>query len=108
MGREFSKDFYNSKLWKRVRKGILMRDNYICQHCGKPASAVHHIIHLSPENIGDDNITINPENLISLCRDCHFLEHKGEHGLGRITEDNYPYMFDENGNIILKPSHSQK
>lgn len=102
MGREFSKDFYNSKEWKKVRSFVLMRDNYLCCHCGKPATEVHHKIHLTPDNVYDLKVNLNPENLVSLCRDCHFEEHRGEHGKGRMVEESYPYAFDENGFLIPK------
>ena len=70
--------------------------------CGRPAEEVHHIIHLSPENINDPSITMNQANLISLCKACHFEEHKGEHARGRETGDNYQYTFDENGMLVKK------
>lgn len=103
MSREFSYGFYHSKLWKDVRKTILMRDNYLCRHCNKPAQEVHHIIHLNPDNINDQNVTINPNNLISLCKDCHFKEHYTDKGNGhrKVTADVLPsYSFDENGYVI--------
>lgn len=78
MARDFSKSFYNSKEWKMVRESALRRDNYLCVLCGKPADEVHHIKHLSPDNILDTSITLNLDNLASLCRDCHFAEHKEE------------------------------
>ena len=102
MAREFSKAFYNSKEWAQVREAVLMRDKYLCQHCMKPATEVHHIIHLSPENIGDMSIALNMDNLVSLCRDCHFEEHRGEHGTGRAKEEQYEYEFDETGMLVPK------
>lgn len=100
MAREFSKAFYHSKLWQDTRELILKRDNYLCVHCGRPAEEVHHKIRLTPINIEDLNITTNPENLISLCKDCHFEEHRGEHATGRQSKEDYPYVFDANGNLI--------
>ena len=102
MAREFSKSFYNSKEWQTVRESVLMRDKYLCQHCGKPAEEVHHIIHLSPKNIGDISITLNMDNLVSLCKDCHFQEHRGEHGKGRQVKESYDYEFDANGMLVQK------
>ena len=105
MARDFAQPFYHSPEWQRVRQAVLMRDRFLCVKCGAPAEEVHHKIHLSPSNIGDTNITMNPENLISLCRECHFNEHRGDHAGGRKakeTADNYPYEFDANGNLIEK------
>ena len=83
-----------------------MRDKYLCVKCAEigkviPAEEVHHIIHLSPKNINDPSISLNMDNLISLCREHHFEEHRGEHGRGRQVQEAYPYEFDENG--MLRP-----
>lgn len=102
MARNFSKSFYNSKEWNNVRTAVLMRDKYLCQHCGRPATEVHHIIHLTPDNVHDPAVSMNMDNLVSLCRDCHFEEHKGEHGKGLQTRESYEYTFDENGMLIKK------
>ena len=105
MARNFAKPFYNSPEWQKVRQAVLMRDRFLCVKCGKPAEEVHHKKHLTPENIGDPRITMNMDNLISLCKDCHFEEHRGEHGQGRKAgqfRDEYPYEFDVNGMLIEK------
>ena len=80
-----------------------MRDKYLCQHCGAPATEVHHKKHLSPENIWDVSISLNPDNLVSLCKDCHFEEHRGEHAGGRKAQENeepYNYTFDASGQLV--------
>lgn len=104
MARDFSREFYHSKVWKETRTYILKRDNYLCRHCDKPAKEVHHIIHLSPKNINDPNITVNPDNLISLCRDCHFKEHYQDKAEGHVKPIDPKlgnnYLFDENGYVI--------
>lgn len=100
MARDFAKSFYNSKEWQKVREAVLMRDKYLCQHCGRPAEEVHHIKHLSPENIGDPSVTLDMNNLVSLCKDCHFEEHRGEHGKGRQSNEGYQYTFDEHGQLV--------
>ena len=78
MAREFSKQFYMSREWNKVRMYVLMRDKFKCQKCGRAAQEVHHKKHLTPENILDPYISLNPENLISLCKDCHFEEHRDD------------------------------
>lgn len=78
MAREFAKKFYRSKEWENVRNYILRRDKYICQICGKPAELVHHKQHLTPANIYDLSVNLNEDNLVSICRDCHFKEHEEE------------------------------
>lgn len=103
MAQRFSKAFYNSKRWQQVREYILKRDNYLCQHCGSPAEEVHHKVWLTPENIGDPNITINEDNLISLCKDCHFEVHKGQR-ISAIKNDDVSdeFEFNEEGYLVRK------
>ncbi|MGH8605367.1 MAG: HNH endonuclease [Gammaproteobacteria bacterium] len=66
--------------WQRLRGETLKRDNYTCQDCGdknrKGRGArinleVHHIIAVceSPEH------ALDPNNLITLCRNCHYRTH---------------------------------
>lgn len=106
MARSFAKSFYNSKEWQQVRDAVMRRDFFLCQHCGRPATEVHHIIHLTPDNICDTSITMNMDNLVSLCRDCHFEEHRGEHAGGRKAqaEDDYGYEFNADGVLVRKVS----
>lgn len=94
MAREFAKAFYNSKEWKAVRDYCIMRDHHACVYCGEPVEEVHHKIWLTPFNINDWNISLNPDNLISLCHDCHMKEH--------ATAMENLYTFDENGMLIQK------
>ena len=107
MGYKKLNAFYKSKIWRDTREYVLMRDNYICRNCAKkgliiPAEVVHHIKHLDELNVDDVTISLNPDNLISLCAECHFEEHRGEHCLGRQHEAEYGYCFDENGQLVPK------
>lgn len=99
--KEYAKKFYNSKEWQSVRQAALMRDNYLCRLCGSPAEEVHHIIHISEENINDVNITLNIHNLMCLCKQCHFEQHYRDKAEGhRKNKGIIPeYEFDEFGNI---------
>ena len=108
MAREFSKSFYNSKEWQKCRSYVLKRDNYLCTKCGNPAEEVHHIIHLTPQNITDISISLNPDNLTCLCKDCHFAEHKADKIQGikqahNIIDCDIQYEFDENGYLVISP-----
>ena len=105
MAREVSKAFYHSKQWQQVREYVLMRDSYLCRICGQPAEEVHHKIHLTPENLYDPRVNLNPDNLISLCRECHFKEHvadkiRGKNQKSRNFTDSYE--FDETGQLVRK------
>lgn len=99
MAREFARSFYSSKAWQDCRNEYMSRRAYLCEDCllrGKyvPAIEVHHIEELTPLNIHRPEITLNPSNLVCLCRECHKARHNG-HSKGRR------YVFDENGKIIL-------
>ena len=76
MAREFSKKFYNSKIWEDCRQYIFNKYHGLCAECEAPGEEVHHIIPLNPYNINDPDITSNENNLVLLCRKCHFNKHR--------------------------------
>lgn len=101
MAKDYSKPFYNSKEWQKVRSYVLMRDNYKCQKCGRPAQEVHHKEHIKPENIWDIKVTLNPDNLISLCKEDHFAEHEADKRRGRnCGACGEGFHFDETGQLV--------
>ena len=93
--KDWARFFYNSQQWHNMRAYIIKRDQGLCQDCLAkglivPAEEVHHIIPIQPENITDPSITLNEENLISLCRECHRARHGKEKRyqvdeIGRVT-----------------------
>lgn len=106
MARTFAKPFYNSKRWDTVRAYVLIRDKYLCQRCGSTGHLeVHHKVHLTEENINDASISLNPDNLITLCRDCHFKQHEEDKANGNKSRSNAidcdsNYYFDEQGFLV--------
>ena len=104
MAKSFAKPFYKSKQWQDVRAMALARDNHLCAKCGAPAEEVHHIIHLTEENIHDPMVSMNLNNLQSLCKDCHFKEHLEDKANG-MREIKYEYAFDNNGMLVKKTPH---
>ncbi len=92
--RDFAKSFYASPAWKKIRKYVFSRDMGLCVRCGNPGEIVHHKVYLTPENISDPTISLNEENLETLCRECHAIEHEGE----PVTEKGL--AFDEDGNLV--------
>lgn len=94
MAKPFARSFYDSELWKSTRRQVLRRDKYACKDCGCRATIVHHIVELTPGNINDCNITINPTNLMSLCHECHNKRHAG---IGDVDDG---YAFDEYGQLV--------
>ena len=94
MAKAWAKAFYNSGQWKAVRREVLRRDHFTCQDCGYRAEEVHHIIELTPENIQDRMISLNPDNLMGLCHDCHTRRtHKDGDVDGAMK-------FDEDGYVV--------
>ena len=65
--RAFAKAFYESPAWRRTRAYILKRDAGLCVRCGAPGVIVHHKRELRPQNIDDAMISLNADNLETLC-----------------------------------------
>lgn len=83
MAREFAGNFYKTALWRNARRLYIQSVGGLCEQCYargiiKHGDTVHHKIHITPENIYDPNITLNPDNMILLCRDCHAELHKSQ------------------------------
>ena len=97
MAKEWAKQFYNSSAWKQTRQCVLKRDRYKCQQpgCKRTAEEVHHIIELTEKNVNDIKVSLNINNLTSLCGDCHkrITKQMKSKGFG-ILED---IIFDEDG-----------
>lgn len=67
--------FYKSDDWHLVRAKVIVRENGLCEKCKRPGNEVHHIIHLTVNNVDDPSVSLNPDNLMLLCTDCHNKEH---------------------------------
>lgn len=72
-----TKKTYADKLkdprWQRKKNQIVERDNYTCQYCKlttKPLQ-VHHYCYI----IKGDPWDVPDDALITICEDCHFIEH---------------------------------
>lgn len=83
--------FYNSGDWRQLREDYLTSQQNICERCGEPAKIAHHKTWLTPANITDPSVSLNPENLEALCQDCHNKEH---HKTKQTR-----YTFDAEGNL---------
>lgn len=96
--KEFAKGFYKSAQWQKCRNAYLKSKGGLCEDCYKegkitPAEEVHHTIFLTPNNINDPNVTLNFNNLVCLCRECH----KKRHGARQRR-----YDVDEFGRVTIK------
>lgn len=81
------KEVYDDPRWEPARRFVLARDNGLCQLCQAhglihAGNEVDHITELTDENKDDPEIAFNPENLRTLCAECHNLRHgRGDNGL---------------------------
>lgn len=104
MAKEFSKTFYKSRTWQRVRKYVWQRDNGLCQDCLKKGlitlgKEVHHIVELTEDNISDASISLGVDNLITLCKSCHESRHNASNKCRR-------YSVNADGSVeTLPPMH---
>lgn len=94
--RAWANKFYGGQAWKNCRKAVMQSRRGLCERCLArgllvPATQVHHIIPITQENIEDVNITLNPDNLIILCKPCHDAQHSN----GR-------YSIGPDGELIIK------
>jgi 5-methylcytosine-specific restriction endonuclease McrA len=62
----------NSKEYYLFRRYCLTRDNYRCTNCSHHATQVHHIVEVKD----NPRLALNVANGISLCNDCHTLQHR--------------------------------
>lgn len=104
MAKIFSKKFYNSKKWQEIRQIVLQRDFHICQLCGEAnANIVHHKIELTIFNIDNTDITLNANNLITLCSICHDEVHS------RNTRTQEPRCtFDSDGRVVQRACKAER
>ena len=96
--KDWAESFYKSKRWQAVREYCMTRDKRLCVDCLKkgrytPAEEVHHVVELTPINITDASVSLNPDNLVCLCRECHRTRH-GAH--------DRRYTVDEFGRVTIK------
>lgn len=93
------KEFYRTKAWQDCRNRYFEMVGGLCEKCrakGKivRGEIVHHKIHLDEDNFQDATISLNPANLILVCRECHAKEH-GAH--------QRRYSVDEFGRCRINP-----
>lgn len=70
------KNFYTSSRWIKFRLLLINQRGNKCERCGEmiPRSIDiigHHKTELTPENVNDYNISLNPNNVELICFDCH-------------------------------------
>lgn len=50
--------------WRKLRREVMIRDNFMCRLCGEEATEVHHLTY---RRLGHEPL----EDLIAVCRDCN-------------------------------------
>ena len=104
MSKDFSWHVYHSRRWRdHVRPDVVARDHGLCQVCLRhgvvtPGEIVHHIIELTPENVGDPAIAYGLDNLELVCRDCHSKLHPETNPRKPCTREGF--AFDPYGNLV--------
>lgn len=82
MSQLWAKNFYNSSAWRQLRLRLIIENNFLCADCGdsylndSTQLVGHHITELTPQNINDVNISLNPDNIKIICRKCHDKAHQ--------------------------------
>ncbi len=59
---------------EELRRYVWERDNGLCIMCNRKGQECHHIVFRSRTKVG----THKPNNLGTLCRDCHDVQHSDE------------------------------
>ena len=102
MAKEWAKWFYKSKEWLECRAAYILSVHGLCERClskrkYKPGHIVHHIIHLTPGNINNPEITLSWDNLEYVCLGCH----NEEHGVGKAEDVTREGLrFNEFGDLL--------
>lgn len=104
MAKDWAKAFYHSQAWQAIRLRALMRDGYTCRVCGARATEIDHIIELTPENISNQDISLNLANLQSLCHDCHTRKTKADKYIYAGGDCPPEFFFDADGNLTPRPA----
>jgi 5-methylcytosine-specific restriction endonuclease McrA len=102
MALRYAVNFYNSVEWRKCQAAFMQSRNYICERCGRLASIAHHKKYITPSNISDPSITLNWDNLMAVCLDCH----NAIHGKGGPCVEGLE--FDAEGNLIQSPRSAPK
>ena len=97
--KDYAEKFYKSRTWQRCRRAYVASQGGLCERCRQrglivPGDTVHHLIHLTPQNINNPSITLDFNNLQLLCRDCHAAMH------GVDPDYQRRYVVTDDGSVI--------
>ena len=68
--------FYTSVTWGNFRLGLIAERGLRCESCGERVAkssdlTLHHTTELTPENVHDHTISLNPDKIMVVHHDCH-------------------------------------
>lgn len=110
--------FYTSSRWQKFRVTIIAERGPVCETCGKviadpkDCELDHYPTELTPENVNDVNVSLNPENIKVRCNDCHNKRHnrfghQSEHGVFLIFgpplsgKKTYVHQHMQRGDLVI-------
>ena len=78
--KDYARKFYSGPAWTECRKAYRKSVGGLCERCAEQGRItagviVHHKVPVDQDNINNPNITLNWDNLVLLCRDCHATVH---------------------------------
>lgn len=97
--KEYAEGFYKSKAWQKCRASYIKSVGGLCEDClakgiYRTGTIVHHIEHITPQNITNTSITLDWKNLRYVCRECHAEEHKRRQRRFVVGDDGCVVMLD--------------
>ncbi|MCJ8138421.1 HNH endonuclease [Falsirhodobacter halotolerans] len=71
--------WYHTARWQKLRKGVLVRDLFTCQRCGRIEGNTSLLVadHKEPHR-GDETLFWDAGNLQCLCQSCHSSDKQQE------------------------------
>lgn len=85
--------FYRSDQWKITRAMKIAEVGGRCEKCDAVGTEVHHINHLTPENVIELEVSLSQEDLMLLCNECHNKLHGRFEGKNEYSFDTKSVMF---------------
>lgn len=101
-----SAEYYNSVGWKTLRNAYIAQ-HPLCERCllkgiSRQAEQVHHVQEFLTGKTEEErwSLLLNPNNLMSLCKDCHYeIHHPSAHRAQQIP----PHRFFEESGAEYRP-----
>ena len=81
MAQPWAMALYQSRQWRELRQALIIERGLHCQLCGRlvshPSNLIgDHIEEITPDNVNNPAISLNPDNVQLICEDCHNRKHK--------------------------------